>query len=191
MLRKLILLSTFWIVCAASFVAASAGSPVSQNSAGTVCWPLHFAGITLGITNDSQVRRLLGDGIHRPSEGDGGGRYFVDESGRATLHVVTYTDRIVGELTVAEGLDSSLQKDDREKAVSRFFDPNEGFGNWHALHLGASKADVLANLGNPARKVNDDSWEYSTSCTCELPQFFTVHFENGRLFKVVFAAPAG
>lgn len=158
---------------------------------GTVCWPLHFAGITLGVTNDSQVRRLLGDGVYRRSEGDTGGRYFVDKARRATLHVVMYTDSVVGELTVTAEIDSSLQKAEQSKAASKFFDPDEGFGNWHALHLGSTKADVLKNLGEPARKNNDDVWEYSTSCACEIPQSFAVRFRDGRLFQIVLSAPAG
>jgi len=37
-----------------------------------VCWPLNFAGITLGVTTDSEVQRLLGNGVFREDEGDTG-----------------------------------------------------------------------------------------------------------------------
>ena len=30
---------------------------------GTVCWPLNFSGVTLGVTSDPEVERLLGKGI--------------------------------------------------------------------------------------------------------------------------------
>jgi hypothetical protein len=69
---------------------------------GTVCWPLNFSGVTLGVTSDSEVERLLGTGVARKNEGDMGGRYFVDKGRTATLHVVSYTDSIVGELTLRE-----------------------------------------------------------------------------------------
>lgn len=169
----------------------SAENPVQQNAKGTVCWPLHFAGVTLGITNDSQLRRLLGNGNYRRLEGETGGRYFIDEKRRATLHVVMYTDTVVGELSIQEGLDSKLKNDEQKEAVSKFFNPEEGFGNWDALHLGVTKAEVLKNLGEPALRISSNIWQYSTSCACEIPQFFTVYFKNERLFRVVFAAPAG
>lgn len=171
-----------------------AANPIESfppESQGIICWPLNFAGITLGVTTDAQVRRLLGDGVRRSSEGDTGGRYFVDKERRATLHVVTYTDTVVGELSVTDGLDPALRKAEHSKAESAFFDPKEGFGNWHALRLGSSKADVLKNLGNPAHKENDDAWEYSASCACEIPQSFIVRFRKGHLFQIVFSAPAG
>src|SRR5258707_15062904 len=66
---------------------------------GMVCWPLNFSGVTLGVTSDSQVERLLGKGVARKNEGDTGGRYFTDEGRTAMLHVVSYTDSVVGELT--------------------------------------------------------------------------------------------
>lgn len=188
MLREIILSSALLLATTLSGVACSAETLVPR---GTVCWPLHFAGITLGITNDAQLRRLLGNGIHRRKEGDTGGRYFIDRKKRATLHAVMYTDSVVGELTVLDGLDSSLQKAELENATSGFFDPDEGFGNWHALHLGSSKADTLKNLGEPSQKNNDNEWIYTTSCACELPEFFTIYFKSGRLFQVVFSAPAG
>lgn len=185
------LASAFLVVSALSAAADQIESRMPETARGTVCWPLHFAGITLGVTNDSQVRRLVGDGVYRRSEGDTGGRYFIDKGHRATLHVVMYTDLVVGELTVTDGINSSLQKTEQGKATSKFFDPNEGFGNWHALHLGSSKADVLENLGEPARRNTDDVWRYSTSCACEIPQSFTVYFREGHLFQIVFSAPAG
>ena len=59
-----------------------------------VCWPLNFAGITLGVTTDSEVQRLLGKGVFRKDEGDTGGRYFIDSKHTATLHTVSYTDTV-------------------------------------------------------------------------------------------------
>lgn len=192
MLRKMMLTTVVLATVVFPTVSYSGGTSIPQRAVGTVCWPLHFAGITLGITNDSQVRRLLGRGIFRRDEGDVGGRYFIDKKRRTTLHVVMYTDSVVGELTIQEGLDISLQQEEQEKAISQFFNPEDGFGNWHALRLGASKADVVQNLGDPAHRNNDDNiWEYTTSCACEIPQFFTLHFRDGHLFKVVFSAPAG
>lgn len=158
---------------------------------GSVCWPLNFAGITVGISTDSQVQRLLGHGVFRKNEGDTGGRYFTDLKGTATLHVVEYTDRVVGELTVRSGIDPAIERLERKMAVTKWFSAEEGFGNWHALRLGSSKEDVIKNLGQPKKQPNSDEWMYETSCTCEIQDFFTLFFKDGRLNRIVLSAPAG
>jgi hypothetical protein len=155
-----------------------------------VCWPLHFAGITLGITTDPQVTRLLGKGIFRKSEGDTGGRVFVDKTHTATLHTVSFTDLIVGELTISAGT-GSLTKAELKTAETDYFNPKDGFGNWHALKLGSTEAEVTKNLGTPAEKDEKGGWVYYTSCACEIPEYFTIYFTKGRITKVVFSAPAG
>ena len=168
-----------------------AGINASEPPPGSVCWPLHFAGITLGLTDDSEVQRLLGQGVLRKDEGDTGGRYFTDLNGTATLHVVSYTDKVVGELTVSAGIDPAIKSNERSASVSKWFRPDYGFGNWHALRLGSSKDDVLRNLGRPKKKIASDEWMYETTCACELQEYFTVLFKDGRVHKVVFSAPAG
>lgn len=153
-----------------------------------VCWPPNFAGIVLGITTDPDVERLLGKGVFVEEDGDTGGRYFIDANQTATLHSVSYTDRVVGELTLEQGV--AVTEGDRKAAISKWFDPTAGFGNWHALHLGSSKAEVRKNLGAPVpRESTDNSWRFDSKCACELDVFFTVHFENDHIYKVVFSAP--
>jgi hypothetical protein len=156
-----------------------------------VCWPLHFGGITLGVNQDSHVRRLLGEGVFRRELGDTGGRLFIDSKRAATLRTVSYTDGIVGQLTLSTGIDQSLSSRQRRQATSRFFDPGEGFGNFHALRLGSTRAEVLENLGPPEGGTESAQWSYSTACTCELPKGFTITFEKERVVKVVFSAPSG
>ena len=129
--------------------------------------------------------------MFRKNEGDAGGRYFIDSKSSATLHVVEYTDAVVGEVTILSDIDPEITPTEKARAATKWFSPNEGFGNWHALRLGSSKEDVLKNLGKPEKKKNTDEWTYSTTCTCELPEFFTLFFKNGQLFKVVLSAPAG
>jgi hypothetical protein len=158
---------------------------------GTVCWPLHFSGITLGLTTDSEVQRLLGKGAARGNEGDTGGRYFIDEGHTATLHAVSYTDSVVGELTLRAGIDPTIHAGEVKQAESKWFKPADGFGNWHALHLGSSQNDVLKNLGEPKNRIAIDDWRYETICECELPEFFDVFFKDNSVVKVVFSAPAG
>src|SRR5450631_3317851 len=97
--RQLIVSCTLVIGC----MLATARSQESKLKRGTVCWPLNFSGVTLGVTSDSEVARLLGKGVARRNEGDTGGRYFIDEGHTATLHAVSYTDSIVGELTLRAG----------------------------------------------------------------------------------------
>lgn len=151
---------------------------------GSVCWPLHFAGITVGSTTDSQVQRLFGRGIFRADEGHTGGRYFLDSKRTSTLHVVEGVDRVVDELTVRSGIDPTIKGAERELAVSKWFDPQEGFGNWHALHLGSSMKDVLDNLGEPQKRLRGDKWLYETTCACELPAYLTVAFKGGRVIEL-------
>lgn len=113
---------------------------------GTVCWPLHVSGIVPGVTDDSQVKRLLGAGVVRRGEGDTGGRYFIDEAHTATLHVVSFTMNVVGEVTLRDGVDPNLRANELKQAESQWFRPDEGLGNWHALHLGSSQQEVLKNF---------------------------------------------
>ena len=157
---------------------------------GTFCWPMHFAGVVPGISQDMHVVRLLGRGAHRPRE-DEGARYFVDVRRSATLRIATFTDGIVGELSLEEGVSRTLSKSESRAAVSRAFSPSDGFGNWHALSLGATKGDVLQNLGEPARRESDDAWIYDSTCTCELPEYMSIYFRSGRIVRVVFSAPPG
>lgn len=154
-----------------------------------VCWPLNFAGITLGVSTDSQVQRLLGDGVFRENEGHGRGRYFVDSKRTATLHTVGYTNAVIGKLTLQEGI--VVKPTELRSATSQWFDPGQGFGNWHALHIGSTKDEVKKNLGDPVRGGSTDAWRYDSKCACELETFFTVHFKNDRIWKVVFSAPPG
>ena len=67
---------------------------------GSVCWPLHISGITLGETNDSEVLRLLGKGLERTGQVETAGRFFTNKGHTATLHVISYTDEVVGEVTL-------------------------------------------------------------------------------------------
>ena len=154
-----------------------------------VCWPLNFAGITLGVTTDAEVQRLLGNGVFRVDEGDTGGRYFIDTKHTATLHTESYTDSVVGEVTVQEGI--AVKPTETKAAISRWFNPQQGFGNWHALHLGSTKQEVKKNLGEPVKESSINEWRYDSKCACELEVFFTVYFKNERMYKVVFSAPAG
>jgi hypothetical protein len=158
---------------------------------GTVCWPLNFSGVTLGVTSDPEVERLLGSGVARRNEGDTGGRYFIDEGHTATLHVISYTDYVVGELTLRAGVDPAIHASELKRAKSKWFRPADGFGNWHALHLGSSTEEVLKNLGQPKKRIAANDWRYETICECELPEYFDVFFKDNSIVKVVFSAPAG
>jgi hypothetical protein len=171
-------------------MAISISSPVKADQRENVCWPLHFAGVSLGITSDSQVSRLLGKGIPATNTGDSGGRIFVDKNHTATLQTIYFTDQIVGEVSISVGT-GGLTEADLSKAETSYFNPMEGFGNWHALKLGSTEAEVLKNLGGPAEKDENGGWVYYTSCACEIPEYFTIFFTTGRITKVVFSSPAG
>ncbi len=155
-----------------------------QTERGMVCWPLHFAGITVGVNDDAEARRLLGKGIFRPDEGHTGGRYYLDAKRTATLHIVNGVDKVVEELTVSSGIDHAIKPSEQADAVSNWFHPQEGFGNWHALRLGSTENEVLENLGEPKEKVKADRWVYETKCECELPEYLTVKFSKGRVVEL-------
>lgn len=181
-------------ICMAVVVHKATGAFAADESArgsSQVCWPLHFSGVVLGITRDTEVQRILGKGAHRPNQGDAGGRYFVDAKRTATLHVVSFTDATVGQLTLSQGVDPAIRQNELEAASSTFFDPNHGFGNWHALRLGSSKTSVLENLGPPEGDQASNDWKYSSACTCELPEYLTITFREGRVYRVMFSAPPG
>jgi hypothetical protein len=151
---------------------------------------MHFAGVVPGITTDPQVARLLGAGAYRPDEGDQGARYFVNVRRTATLRVESCTNRVVCEVTLQSGVLPTLSASEQAAAVSRYIDLAEGFGAWHKLGLGSTKEDVISNLGVPARKDGEDSWIYDSQCACELPEYMTLVFSQGKVIRVVFAAPA-
>lgn len=172
-------------------MSGRAQSPESVEPPGSVCWPLNFSGVVLGVTTNSQVERLLGPGVVRADEGETGGRYFTDTKGTATLHVISYTDYVVGEVTLSAGVEPVIKSTEQKLASSKWFNPEEGFGKWHALRLGSSKEEVAKNLGQPKKKMTSDEWRYDTICACELPEYFTIFFKNDRVTKIVFSAPPG
>lgn len=157
---------------------------------GTFCWPMHYAGIVAGTSQDKHVVRLLGSGANRPREAEGV-RYYIDANATMTMQVATFTDRVVGEIALERGVNRTLTKQERTRARSKNLSPHEGFGNWHALRLGSTKDEVLANLGPPAEAVNGDEWVFNAECSCEIPNYMTLHFVDGRIQRVVFSAPPG
>jgi hypothetical protein len=167
------------VMASALLVFAQGKTPRTER--GMVCWPLHFAGITVGINDDAEAQRLLGKGVFRPDEGHTGGRYYLDAKHTATLHIVDGVDNVVEELTVSSGIDAEIKPKEQAAAVSNWFHPQESFGNWHALHLGSTKSEVLGNLGEPRKKVKADEWVYETKCECELPEYLTLKFSKGRV----------
>lgn len=158
---------------------------------GAVCWPLNIAGVVVGVTNEPQSRRLLGNGIFRKNEGIVGGRYFIDRKRRTTLHLVYGTDAVVEKAVFSDGINVTIRRAELHNAVSKWLDAEETFGNWHALGLGSSKKAALENLGRPKKGYSGDVWTYQASCTCELPEYFILYFKNDHIFKVSLEAPQG
>jgi hypothetical protein len=178
-------------VAALTLVSVTGGRPQepAKWAKGTVCWPLHLAGITVGLTTDSQAQRLLGQrGIFRADEGHTGGRYFLDVGRTVTMHIVGGVDKVTEQLTFAKGVDPAIKPSEQGAALSKWIDPQEGFGNWRALHLGSAKKEVLDNLGEPQKKLSADEWIYETTCACELPEYFTLKFLQGRIVQLVLSA---
>ena len=150
-----------------------------------ICGAINFSGIVPGVTTDSEVQRLLGNGVSR-DEIDAVSRYFVDSKRTATLQVRSCTDLIVCEVIVQEGI--AVNPTDISAAISQWFNPHQRVGP--ALKLGSTKDEVKKNLGDPVNDSTTDAWRYDSTCTCALPVFFTVYFKNDRIQKVVFSAPS-
>jgi hypothetical protein len=169
--------------------AATAGQDITSKT-GTFCWPMHYAGVIAGTSRDKHVVRLLGKGAHRPKESQGV-RYFIDPGAKMTMKVSTFTDSLVGEIVLEQGVNTSLTPHERTRALTKNLEPDEGFGNWHALRLGSTREEVRKNLGPPAENQNPDVWIFNAECTCELPQYLTLYFQGGKVVRVVFSAPPG
>ncbi|HXZ29213.1 MAG TPA: hypothetical protein VEG08_14560 [Terriglobales bacterium] len=133
------------------------------------------------------MQRLLGKGVFRPDEGHTGGRYFLDANQTATLHVVGGVDQVVEELTLSQGVSAEIKANERSAAVSKWFDPEEQFGNGLLLHLGSTEKEVLSNLGQPKERLSAKQWLYETTCACDLPAYLTVSFKAGRLVELSLA----
>ena len=166
------------------------GAGEAQSKPGSFCWPMHYAGIVPGISQEKHVVRLLGQGAHRTQVGDGV-RYYIDPAGTMTMQVAFVTDRVVGEISLESGIARTLSKSERARAVSKHLDSKEGFGNWHALRLGSTRQEVERNLGRPAKKSGLNEWVYNAECACEIPEYLTIFFVQGSVQRVVFSAPAG
>jgi hypothetical protein len=138
------------------------------------------------MSNDQQVQRLLGgSGVFRPDEGHTGGRYYIDAKHEATLHIEFGVDRIVEAITLSKGVSPVIKKDERRASVSKWFEPQEGFGNWRALRLGSGIADVVENLGEPQEKQADGTkWVYQSRCSCDLPDFLSIEFREGEIVEL-------
>ncbi len=174
----------------ASISLPTLGGVETAPKVGKFCWPMHYAGVVVGTSQDKHVVKLLGRGAHRPNESDGV-RYYIDSRNRLTMKISTFTDAIVGELSLEAGVASTLTASERKSAITKGLDADEGFGNWHALRLGSTKTDVEKNLGRPAKTEGPDAWVYNAECTCELPEYLTVYFEKGKIRQIVFSAPPG
>jgi hypothetical protein len=184
MLRFGVLLAVLSLSC-----ASLAGQDMPKQK-GMVCWQLHFAGISVAVTDDEQLQRLMGGaGVFRPDEGHSGGRYYVDAKSEFTLHVELGVDRIVEAVTVSKGVNKALTANERKAAISKYFYPTEGFGNWHALHMGSNVTEVLENLGEPKEKQkNGRIWSYESVCSCEIPHVLSVEFRKDSVSELVLSA---
>jgi hypothetical protein len=187
--RKHTMIHRLIFILLAAHSAVFAADETSRKP-GTFCWPMHYAGVVAGTSQDKHVVRLLGQGAHRPRESEGA-RYYVDPSAKMTMKVSTFTDGIVGEIDLESSVTRTFTKGERIRALTRTLDPAEGFGKWHALRLGSTREEVQANLGSPAEMNGPNVWVFNAECTCELPQYMTLHFSGERVRRVVFSAPPG
>lgn len=176
------------IVCVMLLAVFSSAQDTTKPN-GTVCWQLHFSGVSVGVTEDDQLQRLMGGaGVFRSNEGHTGGRYYVDEKGEFTLHIEEGVDRVVESITVSKGVNRKFSAFEQNAAVSKWFYPKEGFGNWRALHLGSDTQEVRENLGEPKEKQKGGSvWVYESTCSCEIPNELSIEFHDGKVTEIVFS----
>src|ERR1051326_1418697 len=69
-----------------------------------LAYPLYCAGIVVGMSSDTDVRRMYGDGFFVREEGHLGGRYFTDPKRQVTLHVEIGVDQIIETVSYARGV---------------------------------------------------------------------------------------
>jgi hypothetical protein len=150
----------------------------------TVCLPPYWGGLLAGVSTDSEVTRLLGDGHLDEKYNVAGARFYTDSSRSTTLKVEFGTDRIVASAELREGVDPGLSADIVDEMVSKWVRPSAGVGVWWNIHLGDSEAAVRKNLREPTtidREGEETVWWYESVCACELPAGLSFRFLGGRL----------
>jgi len=156
------------------------------------CVPPFWGGVLAGQSTKDHVLRLYGSGVFTPNEGDSGGTYYRDSKRSITLHVVYYTDEMVGALELIQGnaLPSSARAS--SGAVSRYLKPPFLF---EGLTFGATEAAVLSRMGTPSREEKDEeglrTLVFLSTCGWDLESGISFVFRRSRLVKVIYWAASG
>lgn len=166
--------------------------PAPPSYAGTVCFPPAWGGIVPGITEERDLVALYGDGL---SEKDSSGvvtRYYSDPDKSVSVVVEVGTDGVVDSVKLVSGVTVPDGYDPDSAYTSERVDPGEGFGNYYKLHLGATRAEVRGNLGEPPSAKDADAdpnvWSYGTDyiSDCYGQATMTVTFVGDRVSSIEF-----
>ena len=169
--------------------STSSGAPGRKSQARG--YPLYCAGIVVGMSSERDVRRLFGPGLPAAREGHLGGRYYVDDGHRVTLHIETGVDRVIEKVEYGSGVRLPAGSRDARSvraAGARWLHPDESIGP--GLRLGCRRSEVEQQVGRPdrvRRLGEEETLEYATGY--ETNPYTLVYeaefrFRQGRLIAV-------
>ena len=171
--------------------AVSTGPTAARPSRKGPRYPLSVAGIVVGKSTDSDVRRMYGDGFFVRDEGHGGGRYFVNPKHRVTLHSEIGVDHVIESVSYGRGI--RLPRTLKAaavvaKATSARLTPDKRL--WPGFRLEERAGTILRRFGKPRSDRRSGSrrivWYEADfhSMPGVLVYEAELHFENDRLVLV-------
>ena len=158
-------------------------------------YPLYVAGIVVGMSTETDVRRMFGDGLFRKDEGHSGGRYYVDPKRTVTLHVEFGVDRVIEYVSYARGI--RLPPPHRRgaqvpaQAITARLTSNEHLSG--GVRLGDPEGQTLRvfDLGSPTSRFRRGSehtvrfdTDYEKGSQYVLFYQARFHFSGGRLTAI-------
>jgi hypothetical protein len=148
-------------------------------------YPLYCAGIVVGMSTDTDVRRMYGDGLFVKDEGHGGGRYFVDPKRQVTLHVETGVDRVIETVSYGRGvrLPQGYAKGTPvpKQAISANLTAGEHV--WLGIRLGENASYVVRQFGKPKKDTRTGSTRVIRYETGEQEMAYTLFYEAEFRFE--------
>jgi len=159
----------------------------------TLCYAPNWGGVVAGISTETDVLKLFGEGKPLLDGEDTSARAYSGPNHSYCVVTEFGTDRIVSSLNLILASQPSGGMDPRisDSPVSQGMPPTAHFGTTHTLKLSASAADARAAFG-PAERVWVDPkssavhWSYTSRCACELEAGVTLIFRGEKLVQVNF-----
>jgi len=166
---------------------AAAAKPRQSTVTAKPEYPLYCAGVVVGMSTDTDLKRMYGTGLFQRGEGHGGGRYFIDPKGQVTLHVTTGTGGVIESVTYRKGVHlPSSTTTGRRAAVAASLTSGERL-QW-GIRLGDTVDEIIRQLGKPAKDLRTGSSRVLHYRAEEMPYILfyeaDFNFDRGRLVSV-------